>query len=311
MGQGDFRYRRVAGWNPLVGVKVNNGHGLVFDKAGLLYLLTDHAENNLIVMDPAVGKVLHQVNLGLPGAHGLTIVEDGDRQVLFMTCLKTSRVLKTTLEGEVLMEVGWPEESGKYKSAGEYHPSWTLHLPGGDFLVLDGYGKDYVIRYDKHGKYKAVFGGQEGGIRHWGPHGGITDMSEPEKPTLLIAMSDQQGLARWSTEGNKLAEISLPSTNPRVIEPMGKHWLMATLGDQWPSARNRPGYLSVLDKDFKILSNIGGSAPVYDDKGVLQPIVADGTFRHPHDVAIGPDGALYVGQFDSGDQPLLKLENVA
>lgn len=309
LGQGDFRYRLVPGWAQLAGVKVKNGHGLVFDKAGHLHFLTDHAQNNLMVLDPKTGKVESQKNLGLTGGHGLSIVEEDGKEVLFMTCLETHRVLKTTLAGEVLMEVGWPKESGKYKAAGEYHPSWTMHLPGGDFLVLDGYGKDYVIRYDKAGKFKAVFGGQEGGIPHWGPHAGITDLSDPANPVLLIAMSDQQCLTRWTPDGKKLAQIDLPSTDPRTIEPLGDHWIMGTIGDQWPRSFTRPGYLSVLDKDFRIVSNIGGSAPVYKD-GKLQPITADGTFRHPHDMAVGPDGALYVGQFNSGDQPLLKLERV-
>ena len=142
---GEFNRRIVPGWAKPANLPIKNGHGLVFDKSGYLYLLTDHADANLLIFDPATGRVVHQKNLGLTGGHGLSIVEENLRQVLFMTCLNTHRVLKTTLQGEVLAEWGWPKETGKYKSADEYKPSWTLHLASGDFYVLDGYGKDYRI----------------------------------------------------------------------------------------------------------------------------------------------------------------------
>jgi peptidylamidoglycolate lyase len=251
VGQGDHRYRLVPGWAQLKGVHVKNGHGLVFDKAGHLYFLTDHAQNNLLVLDPKTGKVESQKSLGLPGAHGLSIVEEEGKEVLFMTCLATARVLKTTLAGETLAEWGWPQQSGKYAAKGEYKPSWTAHLPDGGFLVLDGYGKDHIVRYDKAGVYQGIFGGKEGGIPHWGPHGGVIDAADPKNPTLLIAMSDQRCITRWTPEGKKLAEYALPSTDPRMLEPLpGGHWLVGTIGDQWPKSFTRPGYLSVLDKDF-------------------------------------------------------------
>jgi peptidylamidoglycolate lyase len=147
LGTGAFRWRLLPSWGKLDGVAINNGHGLVFDKSGYLYLLTDHAKNNLIVLDPESGRVQFQKNLGLTGGHGLSIVEENRRQVLFLTCLQTHRVLKTTLQGEVLGEWGWPKETGHYASAEEYKPSWTLHLSNNDFYVLDGYGKDYILHY--------------------------------------------------------------------------------------------------------------------------------------------------------------------
>ena len=306
-----FSWRIVPAWAKPASLPIKNGHGLVFDKSGYLYLLTDHADANLLVFDPATGRVVHQKNLGLTGGHGLSIVEESRRQVLYLTCLSTHRVLKTTLQGEMLVEWGWPKETGKYKSADEYKPSWTLHLPDDSFCVLDGYGKDYVIRYDANGNYVGYFGGNEGGIPHWGPHGGYVD-----KDTLLIAMSDQRSIARWSKEGKKLQEWGLPGSDPRMLRPwnspQGKLWIVGHLGGKWPQDRNVPGYVSVLDSNFKVLANIGGSKPKYDKSGKLKPMetLPDTPFRRPHDALIGPDGSLYVGQFDSGDQPLLKLERV-
>lgn len=298
LGQGSLRWLLVPGWAKLEKAPVKNGHGLVFDKSGYLYLCTDHADANLLVLDPASGKIVHQKNLGLTGGHGLSIVEENRRQVLYLTCLNTHRVLKTTLQGEVLAEWGWPKETGKYKSADEYHPSWTLHLSDGSFFVLDGYGKDYVIHYDKDGSYAGYFGGNEGGILHWGPHGGYVD-----KETLLIAMSDQRSIARWSKDGKKLQEWALPGSDPRMLRPWGKYWVVGHIGGKWPQDFNFPGYVTILDANFTVVSVIGGTNKPLQTS-------PDTPFRHPHDTIVGPDDSLYVGQFNSGDQPLLKLERV-
>jgi hypothetical protein len=98
-----------------------------------------------------------------------------NREVLFITDLNLNRVFKTTLDGEILMELTYPKSTGKYANEKEFRPSWTLHLPNGEFFVLDGYGKDYILRYDRQGKLLNCFGGPEGGIAHWGPHGGVID----------------------------------------------------------------------------------------------------------------------------------------
>ena len=53
------------------------------------------------------------------------------------------------------------------------------------------------------GKYQKTFGGKEGGIVHWGPHGGMIDSGVNHEESLLIAMSDQQYLLELDLNGGK------------------------------------------------------------------------------------------------------------
>lgn len=306
-GQGKFRYRPVAGWGVLdERTPVKNCSAMVVDVQGRIYLLTDHCANNVIVYDKD-GKLLQKWGTRFPGAHGLEIVQEEGREVLFITDLNLHRVFKTTLDGEILMELAYPRSTGKYANEKEYRPAWTLHLPNGDFFVLDGYGKDYILRYNRAGKLLDYFGGPEGGIAHWGPHGGVIDTRGPGEPELVIAMSDQQTIKRLTLEGKLIEEISLPGSNPRMIQIVGEHMFVPHLADNWPKDRESKGYISVLDRDYKIVSNIGGTAPRYVN-GKLQPMSQQGGFfRHPHDLVVAADGAIYVPQFASGNTYPVKL----
>lgn len=312
LGQGDFKYRVVPDWIGLSvtsKTQIRNCHGIVEDKAGHLVLLTDHVKNNTIIFDKG-GKLVGLWTLDFPGAHGLSIVTEGEgkdgREVLFITDTRLGRVVKTTLDGEVLERWGWPEDSGKYDNAKQYRPSWTLHKDNGEFFVLDGYGKDYIQHFNQDGKQVNLFGGQEGGITHWGPHGGMYD-----DDGLLIAMSDQQYLMKLNDAGEEQWRVQLPGGNPRQIKRVGDHYFVAHLADNWPKDRDSPGFVSVLDKELKVVANIDGKTPQYGDDGKLQKMSALGkVFKHPHDLCVGKDGSLYVAQFMSGGTFPIKLERV-
>jgi peptidylamidoglycolate lyase len=276
---------------------------------GHVVLFTDHTANNVVVYDKR-GRLVHKWGKRFPGAHGLSIVEEAGREVLFLTDLRLHQVFKTTLDGQILAIYPWPEATGKYAAEDEYRPSWTLHLPNGDFFVLDGYGKDYVVRYDRAGKLVGIWGGAEGGMRHWGPHGGVADLRDPARPLLLIAMSDQQSIERWTLDGRRVDEIPLPGGNPRMLQIVGEHLYVAHLADNWPADRDSRGFVSVLDREMRVVSNVGGSAPVYRDGNLERMRSEGGLFRHPHDLLVDREGSLYVGQFQSGGTYPLKFERV-
>lgn len=311
LGQGEHRYQVVSGWGVLdSATPVKNCHGIVRDREGHIVLLTDDTTNNIIIYDKQ-GRLVSKWGTEFPGAHGLSIIPDGDREILFITCLRTHRVCSFTLDGKMLNEWKWPEQTGKYEKEDQYKPSWTLHLPDGGFFVLDGYGLDFITHYDAAGKFVCIFGGQEGGIQHWGPHGGMLDLDKEGKPSLLIAMSDQQHLLRLSTTGEKVGKTDLPGGNPRQIRKHEGHYYIAHLADNWPADRASRGFVSVLDTELKVLSNIAGTAPFYDDQGKLQKMAhKEEVFIHPHDLVVDDEGSIYVAQFNSGNTYPIKLERV-
>ncbi|MDZ4799012.1 MAG: hypothetical protein SGI92_12675 [Bryobacteraceae bacterium] len=297
-GQGQYRYRVVPNWGVLDEKSpVKNCHGIVRDAQGHIILLTDHVANNVIVYDKR-GRLVSKWGTSFPGAHGLSIVTEGTREVLYITDLNTHKVAKTTLDGKLLNEWGWPETTGKYSKEADYKPSWTLHAKDGSFFVLDGYGRDYIGHYGAGGKLTRIFGGAEGGITHWGPHGGMMD-----NDTLLIAMSDQQYLLRLSTTGEKLQQVDLPGGNPRQIRFHKGRYYVAHLADNWPKDRKSRGFVSILDDKLRVIANIAASAPEYTDGGRLRPM-------RPHDLIVDGEDSIYVAQFDSGATYPVKLERV-
>ena len=310
LGHGAFCYRVVPGWGVLdPSTPVQNCHGIVCDREGHIILLTDHTANNVIVYDKA-GKLVGKWGNAFPGAHGLSLLTEGSREVLFITCLKTHRVVKTTLSGEILEEWRWPEATGKYAKESDFRPSWTLHHPDGSFFILDGYGRDYITHHGPDGRFLKIFGGAEGGIRHWGPHGGLCESTQGTS-TLWIAMSDQQHLLQLSVDGQELARIEMPGGNPRQIRKRGDHYFVAHLGDRWPQERNSRGFVSVVDSAGRVVSNVGGVAPEYTNEGKLLTMAHEGeVFFHPHDLVIDAEESVYVAQFASQNTYPIKLERV-
>lgn len=82
------------------------------------------------------------------GAHGLTYHADH----LYLTDTGTGRVLKTTLAGRIELELPKPVD------VGDYSPTETAIGPTGDIYVADGYGSQYIFRYDKNGQFLSKFG---------------------------------------------------------------------------------------------------------------------------------------------------------
>jgi hypothetical protein len=234
-----------------------------------------------------------------PGAHGLTIQHNGKEDFLFITDTKKHQVYKTTIDGQILLTINYPAETGKYNKAEEFVPTETTVLDNGDFYIADGYGAQYIMHYDEAGKLKNVFGGRGEGKENLDNAHGILIDKRKTPFTLLITDRTRNCFKRFSLDGKLLEVIEIPGAC--VCRPViHKQNLYAAVLRSPDLNATGTGFVTILDENNKVVSNIGGSEPNYQN-GVLQPLhQAEKIFIHPHDVCVDRDENLYVAQWASG-----------
>ncbi|MEZ5304267.1 MAG: hypothetical protein R3F11_27040 [Verrucomicrobiales bacterium] len=303
IGHGSHRYRVAEGWGVLDAAKypVAHCHEMVEDSKGRIVLFQTNAKNNILIYDKG-GKLLESWGTEYPGAHGMDIVNENGEEFLFLTDTNRRQVYKTTMKGKVVMTLGWPEETGKYKDEKGFAPTNVMPAPDGSFYVGDGYGSSWIMHYDNAGKLKNVFGGPGKNPENVNtPHGGIVDTRDPGNVSLVICSRADNALKRFKLDGTYIDTTPLPGM--RVCQ-------LAQRGD-FLYAPHLEGLISVIDKDFKVVSNPGGKAPEYKD-GALQKLEKEGeTFVHPHGIWVDEEESVYVAQWNSGNTYPVKLERAS
>src|SRR5579862_5625040 len=129
--------------------------GAAVDRAGNVYISTDTPRG--IVVFAKDGKYLR--SFGPTQVHGLYITRERDGEYLYCARPNFHEVLKIKTDGATAWTMGYPEASGKYTKAEEFNPTNMVATPDGTIFVADGYGKNWIHKYDRDRKYIMSFGG--------------------------------------------------------------------------------------------------------------------------------------------------------
>src|SRR3712207_232687 len=162
------------------------------------------------------------------------------------------------------MVLHYPRETGQYAKAEEYVPTETAIAPNGDIYVADGYGKDFIIRYDAAGRYLGYFGGRGSEDRHLLNAPRICVGARKGHPLLVVTSRMQQAFKRYALDGTYIDTIPVPGAwvcRPVIRGPYLYAAVLQTAGREGKQS----GFITILDKDFKVVSNPGGSAPQYSE----------------------------------------------
>lgn len=299
-GQNGMHFHMDTKWGKLNPDKypVNDCHEMVQDSKGRILLLTNETRNNVLIYSKS-GRLLESWGHEFPGAHGLTLHRANGEDFLYITDTVNHQVYKTTIDGKRLLTIDFPTDTGVYKNKEAFVPTETAVLDNGDFYIADGYGSQYIMQYDGSGKLKNFFAGRGDGPEHLDNAHGIIVDTRQGTPTLLVTDRTRNCFKRFSMDGKFIEVIALPGAC--VCRPVihGDHLYAAVLRSPNLNAVGT-GFVTILDKNNTVISNLGGTAPVYIDH-TLQPMSqAEKIFIHPHDVCVDNEESLYVAQWSSG-----------
>jgi len=312
LGQNNKRYRINTKWSKADAMEypVKDCHEMIQDKKGRIMLLTNETKNNVLIYDRS-GRLLGNWGTEYPGAHGFTLFNENGEDVLFICDNNLHQVIKTTIDGKVLMKLDWPKETGEYTKAEEYIPTETAIASNGDIYVADGYGKDFIIQYNHKGEYIRHFGGRGDDEKFLkNAHGVCIDTRNKKHPVLIVTSRQQNCFKRYTMKGEFIDTICLPGA--WVCRPVIKgEYLYAAVLQSERNLWKQSGFVTILDKNNKVVSNLAGSEPMYKDGKLEEMYQTNNIFRYPHDVCIDDEENMYVAQWNSGKEYPYKLEPVA
>ena len=292
LGEGDFRFEWVPGWAKLPeGMSFGNTHGcIVVDSRDRVFVNTD-TENAVIIFD-ADGRFVKSWGKEFQGgAHGMCLRTEDGKEVLYLTHLSRHELVKTTLDGDVLWALGYPEMSGIYQSKDQYKPTSVAIGPNGDIYVADGYGLSWVHQYDKDRKYLRSFGGPGGEAGKMNTPHGIWLDTRGKAPVLVVADRGNHRLQWFDLDGKFLSMLDQDLRSPCHVQQQGQVLVVPDL----------EGRVTLVDGANHILAHLGDNPDpaLRAQNGVPMDKWKDGEFLSPHCAAWDSKGNLYVMDWNS------------
>ena len=261
--------------------------GLVVDKAGNIYVTTD-TKRGIVVFSPA-GKFLRA--FGPERIHGLELREENGVEVIYAARPSAHEVIKLKLDGTQEWAINFPPEAGIYKEAKEFNPCAVTVGPDGSIFVADGYGANYVLKFDKERKFVKAFGGPGEAEGKFNTCHGIALDTRGEKPLLFVCNRNNNRVEHWDLDGNFVKVIQADLRMPAAVHIRGEYAVVPEL----------QGRVTLLDKSGAIVAQVGDNpeASQRANFGLKEELWKDGITNSPHGASIDKDGNLIVSEWSA------------
>ena len=231
------------------------------------------------VFEGASGKLLAtwgQNRFIMP--HGLTVDHEGN---LWLTDVGLHQVFKFTHDGKLLLTLGERAKPGDDRSHFNL-PTDVAVLADGSFYVSDGYKNTRVVKFAADGRYEFEWGGKGDAPGQFNlPHGIAVD----SHGRVIVCDRTNSRLQVFDARGKFLTQWK----GPHIGRPYGvavgadDHVFSVDGGDPTAEPAER-GKVVELDAEGRVLDTFGS------------PGKGPGQFQLGHDIAVGPDGAVYVAE---------------
>ncbi len=259
--------------------------GAVIDKAGNIYITTDTDRG--IVVFSAEGKFLRAT--GPTRLHGLEVREENGAEYIYAARPSDHEVVKLKLNGERVWAIEFPKEAAIYKDADGFKPCAVTVAPDGSIFVADGYGANYVLKFDKARKFVKAFGGPGEEEGKFNTCHGIALDTRQGKPLLLVCDRNNNRVEYWDLDGNFVKVIQKNLRMPAAAHIRGDYAVIPEL----------QGRVTVLDKEGQIVAQVGDNPDEKQRANFKLPPEQwkEGICNSPHGASIDKDGSLIVTEW--------------
>lgn len=290
---GEARHTVVKDWPALpkdhvlglcagVGVDSKN-HVFVFHRCGRVWsnpFPSDPiASPTVSVIDGPTGKLLNTWGAGLfIMPHGLAIDHEDN---VWLTDVGLHQVFKYTPDGKLLLTLGERGKPGDDRSHFNL-PTDVAVLRDRSFYVSDGYKNTRVLKFSAKGEFEFEWGVKGDGPGQFNlPHGIALDATGRvyvcDRSNSRIQIFDPRGVFIDQWKGPHIGR-------PYGVETGPNGHIYIIDGGEPSVKQSERGKAVELSPDGKVIDTFG----TYGSDA--------GQFRLGHDIAVGPDGAVYVAE---------------
>lgn len=270
VGTGEYRYRRAEGWgNSIQGYKL----------PGMVSCVAVDAHDNVHAFcrvpfeNPAMrifdceGNFIKAWGSGtFTDTHGVCVDARGN---VYVTDRKDHTLRKYTNDGELLMHLGTPHQTG---APGQPFngPTKAVCSPDGDIFVADGYGQYRIHRFSPAGELLYSWGEKGDGPGQFAlPHSICLD----HRQRVLVADRYNNRISLFSYDGEHLDDWPVELPNDVVID--------------------QDGVAYVAEHPCAICSEDGELLTRWRD-------------RRTHSIAVDSQGSIYVTSGHSAEEAMLE-----
>ncbi len=261
--------------------------GALVDKAGNIYISTD-TDRGILVFS-SEGKLLRTV--GPSHIHGMQMREENGTEYIYAARPGSHEVIKLNLKGEKQWTIEYPKATGIYTNAEMFKPCAVTVGPDDSIYIADGYGQNYVLKFDKNRQFVKAFGGKGAEEGKFNTCHGISLDTRGSKPLLLVCNRNNNRVEYWDLDGNFVKVIQKNLRMPAAVNIRGDYAVFPEL----------QGRVTVLDKDGNIVAQVGDNPN--EKQRANNPLPPDqwtvGICNSPHGACLDQDGNIIVSEWST------------
>ena len=268
---------------------VGNAHGeIAVDSSGLIYVSVSGGDKAGVQIYDADGKYLRNLPDAPKDLHGFVINKEENGEYLYGSCMADQSIVKISLEGKLVLKISGDSIPAKYKTKKKGLRLTSADVgPNGDIYVVDGYGLDYIHRFDKEGKYKETFGGRVAPYNFSNCHKIFIDRRY--EPARILCCDRKNGrLVHLSLDGKLIGDFAKDLRRPSAVDFYKGNVAVAEIY----------GRVTLLDKEGKVLKVISDNEKIKGGNNWPTNVWKKGLVITPHGICFDKEGNIFVSEFN-------------